>query len=71
MTIKEAVARSLAADALLHAARQRSRPSVVLGVSVSQVRNGYWLAEYFGVFASGETPDAACHNFDKVWQGVN
>lgn len=59
-----------AAETRLETERNRGRPSVVLGASVSQV-GSEWLAEYHGVQGFGDSPEEACHSFDLKWQGVN
>ncbi len=57
-------------DAL--ASKQSCRPSLVLCPNVTRPGTtlGLWLCEYSGVQGWGDSPDEACAEFDKVWQGL-
>ena len=70
-----------ATDYLLRAARYRflrerllCRPCVILQPELSErvdavTYERQWVAEYYGVFATGDTPEEAYEAFDRAWQG--
>lgn len=62
---------SQAARYLVHAMRNRSRPSVVLRPQLQRCHDDYgrwsWLASYGDLYAFGETPEEAYQEFDAIW----
>jgi hypothetical protein len=45
-----------------------SRPSLALGAIIEQDPAGQFHAHYGGLTASGDTPEIAFDNFDRLWQ---